>query len=120
MAPAAPTFLHKPARATRPGTQRPGRANRALGRGDELIRLQLAGVCFSGHPTTGDVSRYEIQTASGTIDIVFNRRPQVYPHRQARVRIARDPAQVALAEGARVEVRGDIWESANRSGSGPR
>jgi hypothetical protein len=60
---------------------------------------------------TGDVSRYEIQTASGTIGIVFNG-GRVYRYRQARVRILRDPTRIALTEGARVEVHGDTWASA--------
>jgi hypothetical protein len=64
------------------------------------------------HDRTRDVSRYEIQTASGTVGIVFNGGPRIFPYGQARVRILRDPAQVALAEGARLEVCGDIWESA--------
>jgi AAA domain/Protein of unknown function (DUF2726) len=64
------------------------------------------------HDRTRDVSRCEIQTASGTIGIVFTSGPRVFPYRQARVRILRDPARVALAQGARVEVRGDIWDGA--------
>jgi hypothetical protein len=60
---------------------------------------------------TGEVSGYKVQIANGTIDIIFNG-GRVFRYGSARVRILRDPEQVALAEGARVEVRGHIWASA--------
>lgn len=60
---------------------------------------------------TSEASWFEIRAASGTVAIAFNN-GRVFPYGQARVRILSDPARVALAEGTRVEVRGDIWESA--------
>ncbi|MBV9649896.1 MAG: AAA family ATPase [Pseudonocardiales bacterium] len=61
---------------------------------------------------TRDVASYQAQTVSGKIDIVFNGDPRVFSHGWARVRILRNPARVSLPLGARVEVRGVIWEYA--------
>jgi hypothetical protein len=59
---------------------------------------------------TRDVASY--QTVGDKIDIVFNGDPRVFSHRWARVRILRNLARVSLRPGARVEVRGAIWEYA--------
>lgn len=61
---------------------------------------------------TRKVSRYKIHAASRKIEIVFNSSDPIFSYWQARVRILRHPERVALAGGARVEVRGNIWESA--------
>ncbi|MGH3671108.1 MAG: hypothetical protein ACRDSH_10805, partial [Pseudonocardiaceae bacterium] len=59
---------------------------------------------------TCDVVRYESRS-SGKIDIVY-RSGQAYPYGPERVRILRNPARVPLPPGAKVEVRGAIWEYA--------
>ncbi|MGH3604116.1 MAG: AAA domain-containing protein [Pseudonocardiaceae bacterium] len=59
---------------------------------------------------THDVVRYETQPR-GKIDIVY-RSGRVYRYGPERVRILRNPARVPLPPGAKVEVRGAIWEYA--------
>ncbi|MGH3549314.1 MAG: AAA domain-containing protein [Pseudonocardiaceae bacterium] len=59
---------------------------------------------------TDDVVRYETQS-SGKIDIVY-RGGRTYPYGPKRVRILRNPARVPHPPGAKVEVRGAIWEYA--------
>jgi hypothetical protein len=59
---------------------------------------------------THDVVRYETQS-NGKINITY-RSDQAYLYGPERVRILRDPARVSLPPGAKVEVRGAIWEYA--------
>ncbi|MGH3853708.1 MAG: AAA domain-containing protein [Pseudonocardiaceae bacterium] len=58
---------------------------------------------------THKVVRYEAQS-SGKINLVYSGRAYLYG--PARVRILRNPARVPLPPGAKVEVRGAIWENA--------
>jgi hypothetical protein len=59
---------------------------------------------------THDVVRYETQS-SGRIEIVY-RSGRPYSYGPERVRILRNPARVPLPSGAKVDVRGAIWEDA--------
>ncbi|MBC6445795.1 AAA domain-containing protein [Actinokineospora xionganensis] len=61
---------------------------------------------------TAEISRYEVQAGSGTVQIVFKPGSKPYPYGPQRVRILRATAPVRLDAGARVEVAGAVWESA--------
>jgi len=72
-----------------------------------IIRDRVTGM---PEDKTTEVIRYSV-LPGGKVAITF-RNGKLYPHNADRVQILRDPTRRVLAEGERVVVDGEVWESA--------